>query len=72
VPPQLDYRGQLAAFDVSLADGRGGGFIDNEHGANMIVRIVARQITIEREPASSTGLLRIGLNLAYPVVTHTH
>ena len=49
VPAQLDHGGQFTALDISFADGRGGGFIDNEHCANVIARIVARQITIERE-----------------------
>jgi hypothetical protein len=36
MPAQLNYGGQFAALEISLADGRSGGFIDNEHSANMI------------------------------------
>ena len=36
VPAQLDYGGQFATLEISFADGGGGGFINNEHSANMI------------------------------------
>ena len=48
-PAQLDHGGQFTILKISFADGRGGGFIDNEHCANVAARIGARQITIERE-----------------------
>src|ERR1700712_4003902 len=35
VPAQLDHGGQLAALEISFADGCSGGFIDNEHSLNM-------------------------------------
>jgi hypothetical protein len=52
VPAQFDHGRQLAAREIGFVDGCRGRFIDNEHCANKIVRIEARQNTDEPEQAS--------------------
>ncbi len=48
VPAQLDHSGQLVALEISLADRRGGGFVNCEHHADMGGRVLASKLHRDR------------------------